>query len=404
MMATNASISVGDDGVGSMTVSNGEVQALSIQVGSGINFGTLTSAGGTICVSTLLVGGSGAGGTGTLWLTGGTLLLTNGTVSVIGSNGVGQMTMSNGTWLAQGVAVGAGGGSQGTLTVVGGTGSVFSSLTLGDSACTSVGMVVVVGGSLYVTNATHNAFIDVRDGQLNLNGGLLQTDRLILTNTCGQFIHTGGTLIVGSVLFDTNAFRITSITRQGNDLLLTWIMGPGQTNVFAGHGRWGRWQLHHEWFHRHLCRCEQWHLWRYNELPRPRRGHQHPLPLLPRAAGTVARNLWSSVAGKAYHDYSGFYCLRLCPVLPDLCRMSILPWSRTCAGRERLGVPMPSRRREFIIQVSQIGDALLIAVVFWLAHAFRDHLAYLFPLPLSFHGYPIVSGSSPRFATTNGCI
>ncbi len=47
---------------------------------------------------------------------------------------------------------------------------------------------------------------------------------------------------------------------------------------------------------------------------------------------------------------------------------------------------MPSRRREFIIQANQIGDALLIAVVFRLAHALREQLAYLFPFPYPFLG------------------
>lgn len=40
---------------------------------------------------------------------------------------------------------------------------------------------------------------------------------------------------------------------------------------------------------------------------------------------------------------------------------------------------MPNRQRELIIQFSQITDALLIAVVFWLAHAFRSELAFRFP-------------------------
>ena len=50
---------------------------------------------------------------------------------------------------------------------------------------------------------------------------------------------------------------------------------------------------------------------------------------------------------------------------------------------------MPSRRREFIIQINQIGDALLIALVFWLAHAVREQLAYLFPFKHQFYGYSI---------------
>src|SRR5436309_15056139 len=39
---------------------------------------------------------------------------------------------------------------------------------------------------------------------------------------------------------------------------------------------------------------------------------------------------------------------------------------------------MPSKHRELIIQFGQITDALLIALVFWLAHAFREELAYRF--------------------------
>ena len=40
---------------------------------------------------------------------------------------------------------------------------------------------------------------------------------------------------------------------------------------------------------------------------------------------------------------------------------------------------MPGGRREFITQVNQISDALLIALVFWMAHSAREQLAFLFP-------------------------
>jgi exopolysaccharide biosynthesis polyprenyl glycosylphosphotransferase len=48
---------------------------------------------------------------------------------------------------------------------------------------------------------------------------------------------------------------------------------------------------------------------------------------------------------------------------------------------------MPSKRREFIIQINQIGDGLLIAVVFWFAHALRENLAYWFPFPYQLRWY-----------------
>ena len=87
------------------------------------------------------------------------------------------------------------------------------------------------GGQLIVTNATHSAFIDVQNGQLTLSGGTLQVDQLVMTNSCSSFVHTGGTLIVGNVILDPNAFRIVSVTRQSNNVLVSWLMAPGATNA-----------------------------------------------------------------------------------------------------------------------------------------------------------------------------
>lgn len=53
---------------------------------------------------------------------------------------------------------------------------------------------------------------------------------------------------------------------------------------------------------------------------------------------------------------------------------------------------MSNRRREFIIQGSQIADGLLIAVVFWFAHALREQLAFSFPFPCRILGYKIQYG------------
>lgn len=44
---------------------------------------------------------------------------------------------------------------------------------------------------------------------------------------------------------------------------------------------------------------------------------------------------------------------------------------------------MPSKHRELVVQFSQITDALLIALIFWLSHAFREELAYRFPAHFS---------------------
>jgi hypothetical protein len=92
-----------------------------------------------------------------------------------------------------------------------------------------------------VTNAAGTGFIDIQNGQLVLSGGVLQVDKLVMTNSCSSFVHIGGTLIVGSVVLDPNAFAITSVAREGNNLRVTWLMAPGQTNALqvssgASHG------------------------------------------------------------------------------------------------------------------------------------------------------------------------
>ncbi len=44
---------------------------------------------------------------------------------------------------------------------------------------------------------------------------------------------------------------------------------------------------------------------------------------------------------------------------------------------------MASKRRELFIQFNQVSDTLVIAVVFWLSHAFREELAFRYPLQFS---------------------
>jgi hypothetical protein len=58
----------------------------------------------------------------------------------------------------------------------------------------------VANGSLCVTNAAHTAYLDVADGQVTESGGLLMVDKLIITNACGHFNRTGGTLQATTVV------------------------------------------------------------------------------------------------------------------------------------------------------------------------------------------------------------
>ena len=176
-------------------------------------------------------------------------------------------------------------GSQGpgnSVTVAGGTVSA-ASLAVGLDSTTCSNWVQLDDGSLFVTNATGDAVLEVRYGKLILNGGTLRADKLVMTNDCGLFARNGGTLIVGSLVLDpaldadgdgmpnsweqsygfnpldaadanadndgdgtsnlqeylagtdpfdyASVFRITRIAREGDDIRVTWSMGAVRTNT-----------------------------------------------------------------------------------------------------------------------------------------------------------------------------
>jgi hypothetical protein len=106
-------------------------------------------------------------------------------------------------WQAADVAVGLNGGAEGELTMAGGTASM-SGLVIGDCAADAIGFLFVKGGNVFVTNATHDAVLDVRNGFVELSAGQLVVDTLVMTNACGLFIHGGGTLVYSNLVLDPN--------------------------------------------------------------------------------------------------------------------------------------------------------------------------------------------------------
>jgi hypothetical protein len=294
---SDSTVEISNGGVGQITVSNGTVLLRNVEVGQTVfsaigtnrGSGTLTFVGGT---TRILSGGEPGNfgglklgrsfypipGTGTVWLTGGQLMATDGT-NFVGRLGVGFMTVSNGTLVASNIHVGAFFGAQGTLRISGGASDVFSELILGNQCGAETGMLVVAGGLLNITNATGNALLDIRSGTFTMSGGTVAINQLVITNDCGRFVHTGGTLSItatnlsgsfdadgdgipngydpypldpsnasadsdGDGLTDlqeylagtnpTNSasfFGVTAITPAGNDLRVTWMTGLGKTNA-----------------------------------------------------------------------------------------------------------------------------------------------------------------------------
>jgi T5SS/PEP-CTERM-associated repeat protein len=189
-------------------------------------------------------------GTGSVWSTtggisigshgdGNSLVISNGGRAVCSVGSVGSSTGNSNSVLVTGsgsiwnngsIAYVGNQGSGNSVTVAGGS-MLAAGLVIGSASVTCDNFVQLDSGSLIVTNATHDAVLEAHNGQLILNGGVLQADELVMTSDCSVFVRNGGTLIVGGVVIDSNAFRVTSIAQEGSDIRVTWLMGPGQTNA-----------------------------------------------------------------------------------------------------------------------------------------------------------------------------
>jgi T5SS/PEP-CTERM-associated repeat protein len=173
-------------------------------------------------------------------------------------------------------------GSSNSVVVAGGS-VLATNVLVGANSGFCNNLLKLDSGSVIVTNASTNAVLEVRRGVFILNGGTLQVDRFVMTNACAQFIRTGGTLIYGVAVLNSNrdddgdgipngweqahgldplnaadanldtdgdgmsnlqeylsgtdptnsasAFRISSVAREGQDLRVTWQTGTGKTNA-----------------------------------------------------------------------------------------------------------------------------------------------------------------------------
>ncbi len=274
-------IGANGSGSGQMIISNGTWLGEGFIVGN-VGGGTLTIAGGTSTIYFPGQVGQASGGTGTLWVTGGLLDMTYQGLGLGWMRGIGRMTTSNGTFLSSYMTLGSALGS-GTLTVVGGTNVVTTQMMLGSADCQATGVVNVDGGNLFVTNDTANAVLDIENGTFTLSSGIVVVDQFVMTNACARFVRTGGTLIYNTAVLNpsadadgdgipngyeqahgldplnpadasadndgdgfsnlqeylagtdpnssASAFRITNISQTGNNVLVTWMMGPGKTNA-----------------------------------------------------------------------------------------------------------------------------------------------------------------------------
>ena len=284
-IANGGSVTIGVKGTGELLLSNMTVLASGpLYVGGGYanSVGTVTSVDTTNTLSSFVSIAPGVGSEGTVWLSGGLWVATN-DVFLVGNFGNGYMNLSNGTLQASDLVISRYGGSSGYLAAWGGILDVSSNLTIGDCALGAVGNLTVLGASVFVTNTTHSAALDVRQGHLALYSGHLVVDTLVVTSSCAQVLRFGGTLsalitnlspnlsAAGDGIpngwkqqynldpFDPNLaaedpdgdgvdnleeylagtdptnglswFHITAVARENSDIRVSWSTGLGKTNA-----------------------------------------------------------------------------------------------------------------------------------------------------------------------------
>jgi len=98
-------------------------------------------------------------------------------------------------------------GSSNSLIIAGGT-LLCNGVTVGFGASAGCDNLLEIGRRhLISTNRSASSVLEVRRGKLIFNGGLLQVDKLVITNACSQFVHNGGTLIIGTLVLATKPER-----------------------------------------------------------------------------------------------------------------------------------------------------------------------------------------------------
>jgi len=225
MVLAPGAIHVGRHGEGSLTISNATVKTGHMTVGLNLGgAGTVNLTQGTLVADVGLSLGAEATTWGSVTMQQSELIMTNGIAYIGGdfSGGVGELTFSNSTAHVQIVRVASKAGSQGWMGVDKGTFAVDQELILGNSDCSSTANVELIAGNLLVTNAAANAVLDVRGGSLWQYGGLLQVDRLVITNECGRARLLNGARAIGELVlapdFDADGDGMPNGWETVNDL------------------------------------------------------------------------------------------------------------------------------------------------------------------------------------------
>ena len=280
--ASNGLTQIGSSGNGLLTISAGNHTFRQITLGStnGLGSGGFHFLGGHVTLlGTGTAPGQGLDSNWILWEGGD--LDGSGTCLTIANGNNSNVLIPAYAFNVRGqldsMYVGYSAGNIGTFTQAAGSSvvSITDQMILGNGDCANgaQGNVILSGGTLYVTNATHTAVLDVRNGTFTLGpGATLVVDNLILVSACGHFVkQPGGILITNRApllhpnldadgdgqsnaaealagtdpLNPLSAFRMTGVVKtNGNNLRVDWTTVGGHSYVVQTNGNLGSGMFH----------------------------------------------------------------------------------------------------------------------------------------------------------------
>ena len=154
-----------------------------------------------------------------------------------GSNALVTVTGAGSLWQLTGaLSVGASGSGHRLVIDSGGEVATAGGVFVGAQPASIRNQVTVNGGVLRATNASANAVLDVRRGTNVFNAGLIEVDRLLLTNAQGFFQFNGGTLITRGATISNG---VDFVVGASSSVPATWdVRGPSNTfvlpNIYVG--------------------------------------------------------------------------------------------------------------------------------------------------------------------------
>jgi len=175
------------------------------------NVAFITNSGSVWSNSVLFIGEHGSGNS--LTVSGGGLALATaaGTIGVDSdaSNNTAVVTGAGSLWKVSG-QLNVGDLGAGSLLRIAAAGTVAATaMELGNQPGSVSNRLEVLGGNLFVTNASSNAVLEAHAGTVDFEGGVITADELLLTNTAGTVLFNDGTLITRSAIIkNSQAFVV----------------------------------------------------------------------------------------------------------------------------------------------------------------------------------------------------